>query len=92
MFAPLVRNLFGEALTFDGPVYLINGDSHVYHNDQPFAAWSNWPAAYEIDNSTDNLERITVDGADNNHDWLKMTVNPPGAASVITWQRIAYTP
>ena len=42
--------------------------------------------------SADNLERITVDGSDNNKDWLHVTVNRPGADTVISWERIPYAP
>ena len=34
---------------------------------------------------------ITVDGSDNNKDWLKVTVNRPGAASTLNWTRVPYS-
>ena len=34
-FQPLVQTLVDEASAFDGPVYLVNGDSHVYNSDRP---------------------------------------------------------
>ena len=37
--------------------------------------------AVRRDGSAAGLERITVDGSDNNKDWLKVTVNRPGAAA-----------
>jgi hypothetical protein len=38
--APLVavRAIAQEPSTFDGPVVLFNGDSHVYNQDHPMAA------------------------------------------------------
>lgn len=91
-FKPLVQTLVDEASGFDGPVYLVNGDSHIYNSDFPLAAGSTWLTTYGITGSADNLERITVDGSDNNKDWLHVTVNRPGADTVISWERIPYAP
>jgi len=90
-FAPLVQTLVDEASAFSGPVYLVNGDSHVYNSDFPLAAGSPWLTTYDVTGSADNLERITVDGSSNNKDWLRVTVNRPGAEKVLSWQRIPYT-
>ena len=90
-FKPLVQAMVDEASTFPGPVYLFNGDSHVYNTDRPLAGGSSWLRTYGVDGSADNLQRVTVDGSSNNKDWLKVTVNRPGAAAVLSWQRIPYT-
>ena len=90
-FAPLVQALVDESSDFDGQVYLVNGDSHVYNSDFPLAAGSPWLTTYGVTGSADNLERITVDGSSNNKDWLRMTVNRPGAKSVLSWERVPYT-
>ena len=90
-FQPLVQTLVDEASAFDGPVYLINGDSHIYNSDFPLAAGSPWLTTYGVTGSADNLERITVDGSNNNKDWLKVTVTRPGAKQVLSWERIPYT-
>jgi len=71
-------------------VYLVNGDSHIYNSDQPLATGSPWLATYGVTGSADNLRRITVDGSSNNKDWLKVTINRPGAADVLSWERIPY--
>lgn len=89
-FKPLVQALIDEASTFSGEVYLVNGDSHVYNNDRPLAAGSRWLTTYGVSGSADNLQRITVDGSSNNTNWLKMTINRPGADSVLSWQRVPY--
>ena len=39
-FQPLVQALVDEASRFDGPVYLLDGDSHVYNSDRPLATGS----------------------------------------------------
>lgn len=89
-FKPLVQALIDESATFDGPVYLVNGDSHVYNTDKPLATGSSWLTTYGVSGSADNLQRITVDGSSNNKDWLKFTVNRPGAAEPLSWERVPY--
>jgi hypothetical protein len=37
-FKALVQTVIEESNSFSGPVYLINGDSHVYNQDHPLAA------------------------------------------------------
>jgi hypothetical protein len=91
-FQPLVQTLVDESSAFRGQVYLVNGDSHVYNSDFPLATGSPWLTTYGVTGSADNLERITVDGSNNNTDWLKVTVNRPGAGRVLSWERIPYTP
>ena len=49
-----------------------------------------WLDRYDISGSAAALERITVDGSDNNKDWLKVSVNRPGAASTLSWTRVPY--
>ena len=90
-FQPLVQTLVDEASAFDGQVYLVNGDSHVYNSDRPLASGSAWLTTYGVSGSAGNLERLTVDGSGNNKDWLRVTVNRPGAEHVLSWERIPYT-
>ena len=90
-FRPLVQALAEETNRFDGDVYLVNGDSHVYSSDRPLAPGSAWLERYGVAQPAAGLERITVDGSDNNKDWLKVTVNRPGAASTLRWERVPYT-
>jgi hypothetical protein len=89
-FRPLVQALVDETNAFDGEVYLVNGDSHIYNSDRPLAPGSVWLSRYGVTGSAAGLERITVDGSDNNKDWLKVTVNRPGADRVLSWERIPY--
>ncbi|GAB3439822.1 hypothetical protein GCM10027517_13580 [Phycicoccus ginsengisoli] len=90
-FTPLVQALVDETSAFDGEVYLVNGDSHVYNSDRPLAPGSVWLERYGVTGSAAGLQRITVDGSGNNHDWLKVTVNRPGAERVLSWERVPYT-
>lgn len=89
-FAPLVQTLIDESNAFDGQTYLFDGDSHVYNVDQPLAAGSRWLSFYGVEGSSD-LTRVTVDGSDNNHDWLEVTINRPRAEDVLSWRQVPYT-
>jgi hypothetical protein len=90
-FKPWVQALADEASHFDGPVYLLNGDSHAYNVDRPLATGSPWLATYGVQGSADNLTRVTVDGSSNNRDWLRVTVDKPGSASLLSWERVPYS-
>ncbi len=88
-FTPIVRALAEESASFRGEVYLFNGDSHVYNSDRPLAAGSSWLGFYGVTTPVDKLRRITVDGSDNNNDYLRVSVNR-GGRSVLSWARIPY--
>ena len=90
-FQPWVQALIDESAHFAGPVYLLDGDSHVYNTDKPLAEGSTWLTTYAVHGSADNLIRVTVDGSSNNKDWLKVTVNKPGASSLLSWTRVPYS-
>jgi hypothetical protein len=91
-FTPIVETLVEEANRFDGPVYLFDGDSHVYNEDKPLTAGSAWLDFYGLDRSADNLTRVTVDGSANADNWLKVTVSPNGQAGkdseVLSWTKV----
>lgn len=99
-FTPLVQALVTESNAFDGPVYLFNGDSHVYNADRPLSAGSHWLTRYGVAGTADNLTRITVDGSGAATDYLKVDVAANGAArtedkpagsQVLSWQRVPFT-
>ncbi len=93
-FVPLVQAIIDEASSYDGDVYLFNGDSHLFNSDHPLASGSPLLARYTalgVTGSAPEVERITVDGSSNNVDWLKVTVNRPGAAETLSWERVPYT-
>jgi hypothetical protein len=89
-YTPIVRALAEESAAFRGPVYLFNGDSHVFNSDQPLAAVSKWRAFYNVTQPVNSLRRITVDGSDNNADYLRVTIHPR-SREVLTWTRVPYT-
>ncbi|EAQ00401.1 hypothetical protein JNB_09519 [Janibacter sp. HTCC2649] len=88
-FAPLVQLLIDESSAFAGETYLFNGDSHVYNDDHPLAAGSKWLSLYGVRGSS-NLTRVTVDGSDNNKDWLEVTVGRDKDEPVLSWTRVPY--
>lgn len=88
-FVDIVTTLADRSRGFDGPVYLVNGDSHRYNADQPLAADSEWLRIYDI-RATPNLQRITVDGDATSKEWTRFTINRTGDP-VLTWERMPYT-
>jgi hypothetical protein len=97
-FTPIVRAIAQESRAFGKPVYLFNGDSHVYDNDRPLDAGSPYLAFYGAGAPVPNLQRITVDGSNNAKDYLRVTISaaPKGSAkkmpdtAVLTWERVPY--
>ncbi|MFM9920192.1 hypothetical protein [Lacisediminihabitans sp. H27-G8] len=90
-FTPLVKTLIEQANTFGGPVYLINGDSHVFNEDHPLASGSSWLTFYGQSTAATNLTRLTVDGSANAQDWLKATEAPRGATTPLIFERVPFT-
>jgi hypothetical protein len=88
-FQPIVQAIAQESATFRGPVYLFNGDSHVYNSDQPLAAGSKWLTLYGVSKPVGNLSRITVDGSTGVNNYLRVTIDPRTPA-VLSWTRIPF--
>jgi hypothetical protein len=88
-FQPLVQTIAARAAAHDGSVYLFNGDSHVYNGDHPLASGSQWLSFYGVTTPADNLTRITVDGSDNAHDYLRVRVDHGRhGEQTLTWERV----
>ncbi|WP_156960684.1 metallophosphoesterase [Amycolatopsis taiwanensis] len=88
-FQPIVATIARESAAFPGPVYLFNGDSHVFNSDNPLAAGSKWLSFYGIDTPAPNLTRVTVDGSAGANNYLRVTVHPKGP-QVLTWTRVPF--
>ena len=88
-FQEIVRTIARRSAAFDGPVYLFNGDSHVYNTDKPLAPGSTWLGLYNVATPAPKLTRITVDG-DAVNDYLRVTINPSGP-QVLTWKKVPFT-
>ncbi len=82
-YQSIVNTLAREAATFQGEVYLFNGDSHAYHTDKPLGSHSDWPAAYKVP-PADNLTRVTIEGGTNTAGYLRVTTRPNGSPA-LTW-------
>jgi hypothetical protein len=89
-FRPLVSAIAAEAAGFDGPVYLFNGDSHIFNTDHPLAAGSPWLPFYNVTTTAPNLTRITVDGSTGVNDYLRVVVTPRDPA-VLTVTKVPFT-
>jgi len=91
-FKEIVKTIIEETNTFDGPVYLINGDSHVFAQNKPLAAGSPWLDIYDQP-AADNLQRVTVDGSENATNYVRFTVsrNSGAGAPVLTWKKVPFS-
>lgn len=91
-FREIVQAIVQETNNFDAPVYLVNGDSHVFASNQPLAVGSPWLDIYGSP-AADNLQRITVDGANNAVDYVRFTVAGTSAkgADVLSWEKVRFS-
>lgn len=91
--APIVQAIAREAARFDGPVLLVNGDSHGFVQDQPLAAGSPWLALYGLTAPVPNLTRVTVEGSDLVDEWVKLTVHDDDVKGpVFDLERVPFAP
>lgn len=89
-FQPIVATIAREAAAFGRPVYLFNGDSHVFNSDNPLAEGSKWLQFYGIDRPVPNVSRVTVDGETAADNYVRVTVHGHGP-QVLTWTRVPFT-
>jgi len=91
-FREIVQVIIDEANSFDAPVYLINGDSHVFAENQPLAEGSPWLDIYGQP-AADDLQRITVDGSANATNYVRFTVagNSADGADVLAWEKVPFS-
>jgi hypothetical protein len=75
-FQSIVQKIAERSAQFGKPVYLFNGDSHIFNQDQPLAAGSSWLSFYGVATPAPNLTRITVDGSTGVDNYLRVSVNP----------------
>ena len=101
-YKPIVQRLAELSLDFEGPVLLINGDTHRFQDDRPL---NNLDTStdigkmnvnlYDIDTPVPNLRRITVQGSTNKpREWLRLTINPrvavPDVFNVFSVENVIY--
>lgn len=92
-FREIVQTIIAETDRFDGPVYLINGDSHIFAENKPLAAGSPWLEVYGGGAGADDLQRITVDGSNNATNYVRFTVagNSATGTGVLSWDKVAFS-
>ncbi|RDV12371.1 hypothetical protein DXK94_03370 [Arthrobacter sp. RT-1] len=88
----IVQAIVEETNGFDRPVYLINGDSHIFAENQPLAEGSPWLDIYG-QAPADDLQRITVDGSANATNYVRFTVagNSADGAEVLSWEKVPFS-
>jgi hypothetical protein len=86
-FRPIVQAIAEGAAGFDGPVYLVNGDSHVYEKGNPLQHSSPWLPFYGLGAPVPNLTRITVQGAAGVSEYLRVSVDVHDPA-VLRFERV----
>jgi hypothetical protein len=89
-FKPIVQEIAKRSAVFGKPVYLFNGDSHIFNSDAPLAPGSAWLNLYDVSTPAPNLTRITIDGSTGVNNYLRVSVNPSGP-QVLTWVRVRFT-
>jgi hypothetical protein len=80
-FLELIQLLAERARAFARPVLLVQGDSHRYLVDLPFATAN---AEYEVEEPVPNLTRIVVEG-ETVGEWLKLSIDANSAAP-FSWE------
>jgi len=88
-FTRIAKTLAEQALRFQKPVLLLNGDSHKFVDQRPLADPSRPEntSMYGIGEEVPNLRRITVNGSDTPcHGWVKLTIDPQ-SADVFSYER-----
>ena len=86
-FQNVVRTIASESKSFQRPVFLFNGDTHVYLQDRPLTS-AKWLSFYGISGSVPNLNRVTIEGAAGVNEWIKANVVP--GPEVLQIRRVAY--
>ena len=88
-FQPIVAAIAQESAAYGRPVYLFNGDSHLYNADQPLGTGSPWLGFYGVGQAAPNLTRVTVDGSENAKDYLRVRIGKDRDAP-LSWTRVPF--
>jgi hypothetical protein len=91
-FTAFVQELARQTLAWQKPVLLLNGDSHVFVDDQPLssAAPAYQKTMYGLTQAVPNLRRLTINGSTTPcHEWLKLTIDPR-VDGVFSYERVRY--
>ena len=85
-FDSTVQKLAASALAFAKPVLLIEGDSHVFKTDNPFASGD---PLHGVTTPVANLTRVVVQGSTTARlsEWVRLHVDP-AATPPFSWTRV----
>lgn len=88
-YRAIVRAIAQESANFSGDVYLFNGDSHSYVSDFPLDEKSPWPSRLGV-RPVENLNRVTVDGAQDADSYLKVIILPYSRPT-LSWVKVPFS-
>lgn len=89
-YTPFVQKLADLSAHFARPVLLLNGDSHVYEQDNPLADPNSATGVIHHTQAVPNLTRITVQGSTNAPaEWLRLTIDTR-KSQVFSWTNVPY--
>lgn len=86
-FQSIVRAIAGESKAFKKPVFLFNGDTHIYAKDRPLNN-EKWLSFYGISGAASNLTRVSVEGETYVDEYVR--VNVVSNSEVLQIQRVAF--
>lgn len=86
-YQPVVAALAAEAAAFPGDVYLFNSGTGVYRSDSPLDPKRGWRKFYQVTPQADRLHRVTVDGAAQATNYLRVTIDYR-EADPVSWARV----
>jgi len=92
-YTPFVKQLANLVVDFNRPVLLLNGDTHLYHADNPLADPTTATGLIHNTQAVPNLTRIVVQGSTNSPaEWLKLTIDThrQHGNDVFKWENVAY--
>jgi hypothetical protein len=86
----LVQQIGTLAARYGKPVLLLEGDSHVFRVDNPFAVSSPLHALHPRTPVADNVTRIVIEGSDAGRtEYLRLTIDSEGTGrDLFTWTRV----
>jgi 3-phytase len=86
-FNAIAQRLADRSAAFGRPVLLVQGDSHRFLVDRPFAQGD---PTHGVTTAAPNVTRIVVEG-ETSSEWLRLTVDRR-RPEVFSWQRVFRTP
>lgn len=86
----LVKQIGSLAAAYRKPVLLIEGDSHAFRVDNPFAVSSPLHALHPDTPIANNVQRIVIEGSDAGRtEYLRLTIDgEKNASALFTWTRV----